>query len=49
MGNTSMDTYDIAMEILNTNESVAARYLPLMLEGSTQSSINNLPKGSINS
>ena len=37
------------MEIQNASEFIATRYLPLMLEGSTRSWINNLPKGSINS
>jgi hypothetical protein len=46
---TWIDNYALAMEIQNANEFVAAWYLPLMLEGSTRSWINNLPTGSINS
>jgi hypothetical protein len=45
---TWIGNYATAIEIQNANEFVATWYLPLMLEGSTHSWINNLPNGIIN-
>jgi hypothetical protein len=46
---TWIDNYAIAMDIVNTSKLIATRYLPLMLDGSTRTWINNLPRDSINS
>jgi hypothetical protein len=40
---TWIDNDTISMDIINASELVGTCYLPLMLEGSTRTWINNLP------
>ena len=44
-----LDTYLMAMGIAGHTDLLAARYLPLMMEGATRQWINTLPAGSIDS
>ena len=44
-----VDTYLMAMGIAGHTELLAARYLPLLMEGSTRQWINTLPANSIDS
>ena len=44
-----IDTYAMAMGIANHSDLLAAKYLPMMLEGPTRQWVNTLPKDSIDS
>ena len=46
---TWLQDYATAMNIQNASTLIATRYLPLMLEDTARTWINNLPKNSINS
>lgn len=46
---TWLQDYATAMNIQNASTLIATRYLPLMLENTARTWINNLPKNSINS
>ncbi|KAI5011600.1 hypothetical protein ZWY2020_013737 [Hordeum vulgare] len=44
-----IETYEIAMDMLDVNEAVCARYFTMMLEGSARTWLKNLPPNSIQS
>ena len=44
-----IENYAMVMSIQNASYKTATRYLPMMLEGTTRTWINNLPRDSINS
>ena len=44
-----IENYAMAMSIQNTSSHTETRYLPMMLEGTTRTWINNLPRNNVNS
>ena len=44
-----IDAYTMAMAIVGHSELLAARYLPLMMDGATRQWFNTLPPNSIDS
>ena len=44
-----IESYEMAMEIMEVSDAVGARYLSMMLDGPTKSWLKNLPVNLINS
>ena len=44
-----IESYEMAMELLDVNEAACAKYFPLMLEGTTRTWLKGLPTNSIGS
>ena len=44
-----VESYEIAMDMLDVSEAVCARYFTMMLEGSARTWLKNLPPNSIQS
>ena len=43
-----VESYELAMDIINGNEAVCAKYFTMMLEGTSRAWLKNLPPNSIN-
>ena len=46
---TWIESYDLAMDMLQASDGVCARYLTMMMEGTARNQLKNLPKNAINS
>ena len=44
-----VESYEMAMEILDVDEAVCAKYFTMMLEGTTQTWLKSLPANSVGS
>ena len=44
-----IESYDLAMDMLQASDGVCARYLTMMLEGPARTWLKNLPENSISS
>jgi hypothetical protein len=43
-----IESYELAMDMMEASDAVCARYFPLMLEGPARTWMKNLPANSIN-